>query len=302
MKGRKTKSICSVLALVVLMVASPLAFAGSLEPPGPPSPTMKTLDEVEPRIPIHASDIPLTIIEPNSYYLTEDINVPTTPITVAANDVTIDLMGYTITGPDTGTNYGIYLFGHDNMEIRNGTVRDFYIGIKGGNDSENLRVIDVRSISNKQWGIALIGTGNLIKDCTASDNGHSSTGGNVHGIYAGRGSTVTGCIVSNNGYQATADVHGISVEYGCTVTGNTVFGNGELANADVYGIHATGSTVIGNTVVENGTSAIGDANGIYLVGSCLVDQNTSIGNGSGAASATNMNSCGTCTLGTNHTP
>ena len=44
------------------------------EPSGAPGPTMKTLEEVEPRIAIHTSDLPLIISEPNSYYLAENIN------------------------------------------------------------------------------------------------------------------------------------------------------------------------------------------------------------------------------------
>ena len=35
---------------------------------------MKTLTEVEPRIPIRASDLPLVIMSSGSYYLAEDIS------------------------------------------------------------------------------------------------------------------------------------------------------------------------------------------------------------------------------------
>ncbi len=51
-----------------LPVLTPAANAGSLEPAAPP---MKTLREVEPRVPLHASDVPLTITEPNSSYQPE---------------------------------------------------------------------------------------------------------------------------------------------------------------------------------------------------------------------------------------
>ena len=73
-RQKRTKILVSLLALAGLVVVSTFTMAGDLEPPGAPGSTMKTLDEVEPRIPISQGDIPLTINESGSYYLTEDIN------------------------------------------------------------------------------------------------------------------------------------------------------------------------------------------------------------------------------------
>jgi hypothetical protein len=66
----------STIALLLLGVASH-AVAGPLDPPGGPvAPTMKSLDQVEPRIPINAETCPgdddsvFRIVTPGSYYLT----------------------------------------------------------------------------------------------------------------------------------------------------------------------------------------------------------------------------------------
>jgi len=48
-KQKKTKTAVSVLVLAGLVVFALTAIGGNLEPSAPPGPTMKTLDEVEPR-------------------------------------------------------------------------------------------------------------------------------------------------------------------------------------------------------------------------------------------------------------
>jgi len=296
-RQKKTK-VVGGLALAGLLVLSLFAVAGNLEPTAPPGPTMKTLDQVEPRIPIGQADIPKTIDTPGSYYLTEDISSAGTAITVAVDDVTIDLAGFALVGPGSGTNYGIYMDGRSNMEIRNGTVRNFLYGIYE-NSSSGLghRVIDVRAISNGSRGIYLSGSGHLVKSCTAGNNGTSATG-TVYGIYAGSGSTVTGNTAYRNGTVANGTVYGICAGYGNTVTGNTTYINGGSASGNVNGIYAnSGCTVTGNTAYNNGVGATGNTYGIYLFGNCLVDQNTAYNNG-----VTNMYKPANCTYGVNYAP
>ena len=56
---QKTIRLMVVLLVFAVFVALPNgAWAGDLQPPAAPGPTMKTLDEVEPRIPIPASSTP----------------------------------------------------------------------------------------------------------------------------------------------------------------------------------------------------------------------------------------------------
>ena len=306
-KQKRTRVVLSVLALAGLAVFSLFAVGGSLQPAAPPGPTMKTLDEVEPRIPIHASDLPLTITEPNSYYLAEDISFASTAnhaITIQCNDVTIDLMGFTLKGPDSGTKAGIYMFDRSNVEIRNGTVRDFYNGIyEPSTAGKQHRVINVRAMSNTYSGVHLYAKGNLVKDCTAADN-------TAYGIYADTGSTVTRNTAYNNQYKGifvndgstvtdnTAYNNqsiGISTGPGCTVRGNTAYNNQShgiasssactVSGNTAYYNNASGITVSSGTVVSGNTAYYNNYYGIFAGGGCtVIDNATSFNNQFNSAS------------------
>ena len=256
-KKVETKVILSLFVLAGLIGALSLAIAGDLEPSAPPAATMKTLDEVEPRIPIHQADLPLTINQSGSYYLTEDATAIGTAITVDVDNVTIDLMGYSLIGPGGGSTRGILITEQKNVEIRNGTIRQFGYGIYENNAlGAQHRVVDVRAVSNVITGINLIGFGHLVKDCTASEN-------DAHGISVWAGCTVTGNTARDNGGI------GIFVTTGCTVTGNTAYNN------EKTGIAAgTACTVTGNTLYLHNQSDAVDCAGISVNTGCLVKGNT----------------------------
>ena len=257
-KNVNTNLVVILLVLAGLLGCALPAQAGNLEPPAAPAPTMKTLDEVEPRIPI--SSVPYTISVSGSYYLTGNLTYtgPQGAITVTVNNVTIDLMGYTLSGPGSGYNMGVYMVGRNNVEIRNGTVRAFGshgIYEQDWNNGKGHRVINVRAVSNVgSSGIYLEGYDHQVKGCTAAANGEK-------GIYVGRGSIVTDSTAySNQG-------HGISTVNSCMVTGNTVYSN------QGNGINTGGScSVIGNTANEN------QGIGINVLSACTVINNTAYGN------------------------
>src|SRR3954468_6434409 len=77
---------------------------GSLTPPGLPAPLFKTLQQVEPRTEINATNTPgdassiFRITAPGSYYLSGNITgvSPKGGIVIASNDVTVDLNGFAV--------------------------------------------------------------------------------------------------------------------------------------------------------------------------------------------------------------
>ena len=241
---KTAKLLAGIVVIAGMLALSSAATAGNLQPPAAPGSTMKTLDEVEPRISISQTDIPLNISESGSYYLTEDVNSTGIAVIVNVNDVTIDLMGYQLTGLDG--NYAIYINGRSNVEIRNGTVRNFNwhgITTASNGNSRAISIINIRSMDNGESGIYLGGNGHLVKDCVVSGNQSSSYGAIRLGWGSsdGTGCTVTGNLVFDNNFRGIE-----SAREGCTITNNTVHNNGS------DGIYASSSTITGNTVYNNG--------------------------------------------------
>ncbi|MFB0524372.1 MAG: right-handed parallel beta-helix repeat-containing protein [Phycisphaerae bacterium] len=233
METKKAKMVVIVLALALLHLL-PLSA--------------KSQDE--PRIPI--SSVPYTISSSESYYLTKNLQTTSgsqNAITVNADNVTIDLMGFSLIGRGSGTGRGIYMNGRSNVEIRNGTVRNF--GREGiyeasVDDGDGHRVISVRALFNGGAGIKLSDPNNLVRDCTTLANGND-------GIYVGPVSMVTNNISSDNGDD------GIELDIGCMASGNVISYN------KWHGIWTFfGCAVFDNVSYENGRGIVIQNDGNFV--------------------------------------
>ena len=240
--------------------------------------------------------LPYTISSSGFYFIAKDLSCAggSPGITITADNVTLDLMGFSLIGPGGTSGYhGIWMDARTNVEIRNGTVRNFPVyGIYDSNvNGADHRIINIRVKDNYLSGIHLYGKSHLVEKCTAVNNGSS-------GIWVNDGCTVTGNTCRNN-------LYGITTNYGCTVTGNTCYNNTD------DGIYADrGCTVTGNTCHNNtddgiyagwGCTVIGNTcydntdHGIRLGRYCLVDQNTAYNN-----TITNIENEVNCIYGTNN--
>ncbi len=159
------------------------ARSGPLDPlPGPVSSTYKTLDEVEPRVPVQSlpgSQTALHVItEPGSYYLTGNImgEAGKNGIEVRADDVSIDLAGHALIGivggggslaaitrgDDPGTGLRVFS-GHITDWAQNGVYAAEVRGCVFFN-------LSLHRIGLGIGGVALrSGVASLVSDCVASD-------------------------------------------------------------------------------------------------------------------------------------
>ena len=190
MKTKPNHQLVAAIALLLTCNLQPPALLaqGSLTPPGPPALTMKTLQQVEPRVPI--SSAPFTISQPGSYYLTTNLTVSGgDAITIAANGVTLDLNGFTISSTANPASGTAVLIGSGlrNITILNGNIQ-------GGVTNSGSDVF-----SGPGFGYGIYYT--VFAPQNVRVSGVSVSGCQYDGIYVGSGAstTVENCVVRTVG-------------------------------------------------------------------------------------------------------
>lgn len=314
---RTTLPICAA----IIVAGGWLAMGGNLNPPaGPVAPTMKPLDEVEPRIAVNATNTPgdadslYKITQAGSYYLTGNITGEAGKhgIEIVASGVTLDLMGFELLGVPGSLDGVSATVGVTHGEIRDGSVRswgdegiDFTnggsIGVTGVTVSScagsgisvntGSTVTGCKMLLNGAAGIAT-GGGCVVTDCTARSN----TGG---GILAWDACSVTNCSAyTNNG-------NGISARTGTTISGCASFDNASHGVQVLRGCTIIGCTMYANTgaglfagdgcIVTNTTAYDNDASGLIVGGGCAVTACTARENVGNGITATDGNTVTDCT-------
>ena len=278
-----------VILLFIAVLTVNLAVAGDLNPPAAPGSTMKTLGEVEPRIPLGQADFPAYINQRGSYYLTEDVVMTTDNhgINIDADDVVIDLCGYSITGTNNVNYNGVYMTEQKNVTIKNGTIQSF--GASGVRDSYSAafghRIINLTIKNCGQNGIYFYGSGHLIQGCNITNNGTGRS--NVRVIYTASGSKIIDNLIDSNCKDSTGDnVYAICTGNSSQIVGNIISYNGRSSTAGyACAIYAKyGSIVKDNTLYHNFDEATSTTvHVIDLYAGCLCKDNALSYNGTNAA-------------------
>lgn len=285
---KRTLSIAALFAFL-LQPSSFLLAQGSLTPPGPPTATMRSLDQIEPRRPLGPLFTPgdanyhFVISQPGSYYLPARIAVSLpNGIHITAAGVTLDLEGFDISrqAGSGGDAVTVDATAH-RCTIRNGSINGSFVGgvddlgATGGSYSHlTVSVTGVTSI-----GISG-GNGARIEHCTAHDSSF--------GIVGRIGGVVSNCVAYDNGNTGILMSLGSGVLQNCYAYSNSVgidagsfstlincaaYSNSDsgistgdastltncsaTSNAGFYAIHASDGSTLTNCAAVSNTSTYG---------------------------------------------
>ena len=272
---------CAAWAMAMGAGAAIHAWAqGPLAPPAAPGPMMKTLEQLEPRIPI--TNTSYVINQPGSYYLTTNLTATGHGITIRTNGVVLDLMGFAITGDGGTTDCGIYIAGTNTAPIcgavvRNGTLRNVGYGFRA-NSTHGGRFERLALSGNAVAGVWFYcangsSRGNVFSDCAIVANGGygiflngSASGGTC------QGNTLSGCVVVGNSDIGIL----VSGSPAGTCDGNAVVDcvvNDNVGNG-IHVVLARGNRVEGNHVTYNygasyGLSCVATSSNLFLRNSSI---------------------------------
>jgi parallel beta-helix repeat protein len=202
--------------------------------------------------PIYAPDTIIT--EPGSYVVTRDITAATGPvIDIEANDVTIDLNGYTIENLDAATAV-VDASGFFDVFLTNGTLKGGSTGFLASNAAVKARVtlenLAIKGASSHGIDISTTASGSSMN---VKASKVSNAGGN--GINASTGPSATVDIVDNTVEDVTGG-DGIAV----TSTGSIYVGDNTLRDIAATGVSITGAqgaVIEDNQILNVGPDQVG---------------------------------------------
>lgn len=247
----KLKIPILIAAIALLLTLNPqlsTCFAqGSLTPPGPPGPTMLSLSQVQPRIPIPGGNSTFFIGQPGSYYLTSDIiitNDSTAGLYIDASNVTVDLEGYSIIGtkalPQNTVGIGAnFVSPPSNLTIRNGRIAGFLIGIESGENNTTIENMELSNIG--MWAIIIGGSNtnrfvtnihdNTIDDVDLNQAGNPNNRGEGILLEGASGVIEHNSINGVFGLTGSESLVGVGIEIDSSSDGFVEVVNNRVANA-----------------------------------------------------------------------
>ncbi len=270
---------------------------GSLTPPGAPAATMKTLAQIEARIPLIDSSPgvsvdgngTITISQSGSYYLTGNVTVSSGDgILITADGVTVDLCGFTIRSTRVPSGHeGIDIDGNcvtiHNGYIKSGTTYTngeysgpgFDDGIYASSAYPGIRVYDVAVSGVHTYGIYLYSLDSIVRSSTVN------IAGNI-GIKAGIVRNCSAIQCKNTAIKTTVatDCRGES-------TDGDGISSSVIANSSGY----SAGTDLGDTGIT-GSHSVQNCKGVSKGGAGILCDYGTVANSWGETTSFNPTNCG----------
>jgi hypothetical protein len=191
------------------------------------------------------------------YTLTADLSTTGTCLTIGANNVTVDMAGYNMTGDEGFTDYSIVSNTYNQTTIKNGYIYDFGRGILFTNNKNG--VVDNMTLNSNVNGIYVgSSSNNTLSNITTNSNVGSPWDG--EGIYfiSSSNNTLTNIITNSNSH------HGLHIE---GLSENNILTNITANSNGYYGVYF--ETAVHNNNVTDfkiwNSSTSGSYAGIYII-------------------------------------
>jgi hypothetical protein len=226
-------------------------------------------------VPDDSAGFPVTILVSGSYRLSSNLLVTdanTSAILIAASNVTIDLNGFSISGPSQCTGFPVLsciprasgfsgngieaIMGANNISVFNGTIQGMGnagIALSG----KHIRVENVHAVNNATGGISVLGRDSKVLASTASENdgvGINADGvisGNTANGNAGDGIEGSGSVTNNNAeFNGGSGITGFGSFIGNFTQGNGHQGIFAICTSTIVSNAANGNTG-GDIVTHN---------------------------------------------------
>jgi len=201
------------------------------------------------------SSVPAVISSPGVYCLDRPLTFTVAigaAITIASDDVTLDLAGFTLAGQTRVATHatGISAVNRHNITVRDGTVRGFEKGILLNGGSNHL-VERVRAVDNQILGISVIGDHSVARQNQVADT--PGRPGSPPGALA---------VLGDGGRAVDNDVFGFVGREAGEVTetgwGIGVAGQGVVVHGNRVGTPSGSGPTIGVTVLQGGSALVTD--------------------------------------------
>jgi parallel beta-helix repeat protein len=192
---------------------------------------------------------------------------PEDAVIIDADDVLFDLNGHEIVGQGGQVvphqSAGVFITNQTGVQVRNGTVRGFFHGIRVQQGSGN--TVNFMNVTNNEGGNGIVlenSSDNRVANNTVTDNGRFSGISTFNSRFFPAGSarnTIVDNVVTGNDFTATTPGIGLENGAGHFVRGNTVTGNagaGISVRLQTTGVSVTDSIIARNVVSGNGGHGI----------------------------------------------